>query len=69
MKPMNTVLPSALEAIGSDFEDRVYPLVTAAFGREWSPGVDSDPRIAILHANLMSIFAMGQLKCSLYFIQ
>jgi hypothetical protein len=41
-----------LEAIGADFETRVYPRVTAAFGSESSPGVDSDPRIAILHASL-----------------
>ncbi|MDO8616831.1 MAG: immune inhibitor A [Dehalococcoidia bacterium] len=41
-----------LERIGGDFEAEVYPRVTAAFGSEWTPGVDSDPRITILHANL-----------------
>ncbi|MBI2912820.1 MAG: immune inhibitor A [Chloroflexi bacterium] len=44
---------SDLEAFANDFETIVYPAVTAAFGREWSPGVDSDPRIAILHAKLI----------------
>jgi len=43
---------AALDAVGADFEAQVYPRVTAAFGREWSPGVDSDPHITILHANL-----------------
>lgn len=43
---------SDLETIGADFEKAVYPTVTAAFGREWTPGVDSDPRITILHADL-----------------
>jgi len=46
------VSPSTLAAIASDFEKEVYPAVTAAFGKEWSPGVDSDPRITLLHANL-----------------
>ena len=43
---------SALETIISDFETLVYPRVTAAFGREWSPGVDGDTRISIVHVNL-----------------
>ncbi|MCH7523385.1 MAG: immune inhibitor A, partial [Chloroflexi bacterium] len=43
---------SALETIISDFETLVYPRVTAAFGREWSPGVDADTRISIVHVNL-----------------
>ncbi len=47
-----SVPASDLEALGGDFETRVYPVVTAAFGAEWSPGVDSDPHIVILHAQL-----------------
>ncbi|HSP55283.1 MAG TPA: choice-of-anchor J domain-containing protein [Dehalococcoidia bacterium] len=43
---------SALQTIGSDFETMVYPTVRRDFGDEPSPGVDSDPRITILHANL-----------------
>ena len=49
------VSPSHLAVIGTDFEARVYPAVTAAFGTEWSPGVDSDPRIAILLAHLTGV--------------
>ena len=41
-----------LERVGRDFESEVYPTVTAAFGKEWTPGVDSDPRMTILHADL-----------------
>ena len=43
---------STLEAIGADFETLVYPRVTAAFGKEWSPGVDADAHISIVHAAL-----------------
>jgi len=43
---------STLETIGADFEMLVYPRVTAAFGKEWSPGVDADARISIVHAGL-----------------
>ena len=41
-----------IEQIGSDFENIVYPTVRARFGSEWTPGVDSDPRITILHASI-----------------
>ena len=37
---------------GADFESIVYPRVTEAFGDVRSPGVDGDPRISIVHADL-----------------
>ena len=43
----------ALQTIGRDFEAIVYPTVRRDFGSEPAPGVDSDPRITILHANLL----------------
>ncbi|MEE8347246.1 MAG: hypothetical protein V3S20_07870, partial [Dehalococcoidia bacterium] len=43
---------SALARIGEDIDTLVYPRVAAAFGKEWSPGVDADPRISIIHVNL-----------------
>ncbi len=43
---------STLQTIGDDFERLVYPRVTAAFGKEWSPGVDADARISIVHADI-----------------
>jgi hypothetical protein len=41
-----------LEEITSDFEELVYPALHAKFGSEWSPGVDADRRISIVHASL-----------------
>ena len=41
-----------LEAAAVAFEGHIYPVVTAAFGSEWIPGVDDDPHITILHADL-----------------
>lgn len=43
---------SDLDQITSDFETIVWPKVTGAFGEPWTPGVDGDPRITILHARL-----------------
>lgn len=42
----------ALNTIVSDFENEIWPAVTAAFGEPTTPGVDGDPRITILHADL-----------------
>ncbi|MFZ1754274.1 MAG: hypothetical protein WBO46_06120 [Caldilineaceae bacterium] len=33
------------------FSEKSYPTVREFFGSEWSPGVDNDPRLHILHAN------------------
>jgi immune inhibitor A len=35
------------------FSTRIYPAARAAFGSEWSPGVDGDPRVHILHTSSM----------------
>jgi hypothetical protein len=43
------VSQGTLDRIGADFETIVYPTVRDSFGSEWTPGVDSDPRITILH--------------------
>ena len=34
------------------FDSLVYPTVVSAFGSEWTPGVDNDTHIHILHADL-----------------
>jgi immune inhibitor A len=47
------VSQGTLDRIGSDFETIVYPTVHARFGSEWTPGVDSDPRISIFHGHLL----------------
>ncbi len=41
-----------LEKASRVFENEIYPRVTAAFGTEWTPGVDNDPHITILNARL-----------------
>ncbi len=37
---------------GQDFEERIYPTVTAAMGSERNPGIDDDPRITIFHGRI-----------------
>ena len=49
------VSQSAIEQSATHFEMEIYPRVTAAFGREWSPGVDNDPHLNILNANLKGV--------------
>ncbi len=39
-----------LESAADLFEDHTYPTDRAFFGSEWSPGVDNDPHVSILHA-------------------
>ena len=41
-----------LEEAAQEFEDHIYPGVTAIFGVEWSPGVDNDPHLNILNSRL-----------------
>ncbi|MBI2845572.1 MAG: immune inhibitor A [Chloroflexi bacterium] len=38
-----------------EFDTHIYPTVHQFFGEEWNPGVDSDPRINILNADLPSV--------------
>lgn len=40
---------AGLEAGGRAFDRDIYPKVRAVFGSEWTPGVDGDPRLHILH--------------------
>src|SRR5581483_9166685 len=37
-----------LDAFAVEFNNRIYPILTSAFGSEWRPGVDSDNNITIL---------------------
>jgi immune inhibitor A len=41
-----------IEEAGQDFEETVYPTVVRYFGQEWTPEVDSDRHITLLHASL-----------------
>ena len=43
---------NALRANATFFETNTYPINRAAFGSEWSPGVDADPRINVMIARI-----------------
>ncbi len=43
----------ALRHSADTFANHTYPTVRATFGSEWSPGIDGDPRVYILHARNM----------------
>jgi len=45
----NTFDRAAVERGAKGFSDDVYAKVRAVFGGEWSPGLDGDPRLHILH--------------------
>lgn len=36
-----------LDGLSSEFNNRIYPILTSIYGSEWNPGVDNDPRITI----------------------
>ncbi len=48
-----------LERAAEVFETDVYARIRAAFGSEWTPGIDGDPRISILHANGLGQDVLG----------
>lgn len=41
-----------LERAAAEFEAVIYPRVTDYFGTEWTPGVDNDPHLTILHGDI-----------------
>ena len=43
---------SALQTTANTFETKIYPADRAAYGSEWTPGIDTDPRIDILIAKI-----------------
>jgi hypothetical protein len=40
-----------LKSAAELFEEQTYPTDRAFFGSEWSPGVDNDPHVSILHSS------------------
>jgi len=50
-EPPEGALPTAAQV----FEEAIYPAVTKAFGNEWSPGVDNDTHMTILHSPLRGV--------------
>jgi len=51
-----------LVAAAEFFEEHTYPTNRAFFGSEWSPGVDNDPHLSILHA-----YDLGSTTAGYYF--
>ncbi len=39
-----------IEEAADLFEEHTYPIIREFFGSEWTPGVDGDPHLSILHA-------------------
>jgi hypothetical protein len=51
----NSIRQEDIEQAAAGYEEQVYPRVTAAFGEEWSPGVDNDPHLNVLNARLRGV--------------
>ncbi len=49
----------ALERSARLFDERIYPTNREFFGSEWSPGIDNDPRLHVLHATGMGETVAG----------
>jgi len=45
--------PRALATAADKFAREIVPILRDFFGQEWSPGVDNDPRLSILHLSLL----------------
>ena len=41
-----------IERSAREFEEIIYPRVTEYFGTEWTPGVDNDPHLTIVHGDI-----------------
>jgi len=48
-----------LIAAADFFEEHIYPTDRAFFGSEWTPGVDNDPHISILHTHNLGDYTLG----------
>jgi hypothetical protein len=48
-----------LEQAAELFETHIYSTTRAAFGSEWTPGIDNDPRIHILHTTGLGENVLG----------
>src|SRR5205085_2621595 len=43
---------NAIKRAANTFESSIYPTDRRIFGSEWTPGVDNDPRITVLFADI-----------------
>jgi hypothetical protein len=51
--------PEALEIAATRFDDEIYPLNERIFGKEWTPGIDGDERIFLMHQKKLGSYAAG----------
>ncbi len=51
-----SVSDSALDRTVKTFDERIHPISNAIFGKEWSPGVDGDPRITLLYLDIKDTY-------------
>ena len=49
------LLTDDLELAAKAYESNIYPTVKDLFGEVWTPGVDNDPRLTILHTPLRGV--------------
>jgi hypothetical protein len=54
-----SVAQDAIDAVKNEFDTKIYPSVTTAFGSEPNPGVDGDSKIYILLQNVIDGFTTG----------
>jgi immune inhibitor A len=50
---------SRIEDAANVFESQIYPRDRAFFGSEWTPGVDGDPHLSVLHARRIGAGVAG----------
>ncbi|MBI4708691.1 MAG: hypothetical protein HY764_00610, partial [Candidatus Portnoybacteria bacterium] len=43
---------TAITNLADEFDERIYPQLTGAFGSIWNPGIDGDPKVTILISRL-----------------
>jgi len=43
-----SLFEDSLKNLSSEFDGRIYPILTTKFGSEWKPGIDKDEKITIL---------------------
>ena len=50
-----TVAEDDLAEAARQFEEYIYPAVAGSFGEEWTPGVDHDPHLSIVHGGIAGL--------------
>ena len=56
---LNLVDRNAVIAAGTEFDEKIIPRHRALFGAEWSPGIDCDPRLHVLHTTNLGTNVAG----------